>query len=62
MVPAVVAVSVSVVSVGSMRVLDRYRVSYLVGVVIVVCRLFSSRNMKKGDMGVSFSRFMFMSP
>ena len=62
MVPAVVAVSVSVVSVGSMSEFDRCLVSYLVGVVIVVWRLFSIKNMKKGDVGSSVSRFMFMSP
>ena len=62
MVPAVVGTSVSVVSVGSMSEFDMYLVSYLVGVVIVVWRLFSSKNMKKGDVGSSVSRFMFMSP
>ena len=37
-VPAVTGVSVCVVSVTSMMVLLLYRVSYLVGVVVVVCR------------------------
>ena len=61
MVPAVVAVSVSVVSVGSISEFDLWMSSYLVGVVIVVCKLFCSKNMKQGDIVCSFSRFMVRS-
>lgn len=60
MVPAVVVVCVSVVSVTSMRVEVLWWESYLVGVVIVVCRLFSTRKLWK--LGVSFRRLMLMSP
>ena len=59
MVPAVVVVCVKVVSVTSMRVEVLWWESYLVGVVIVVCRLFSTR--KSWKLGVSFRRFMLMS-
>ena len=43
MVPAVAFVCESVVSITSMRVFVWCLVSYLVGVVIVVCKLFSMR-------------------
>ena len=59
-VPAVVVVWVSVVSTTSIRVSESYLVSYLVGVVIVVCRLFSTRKLWK--LVVSFRRLMLMSP
>ena len=60
MVPAVVAVWVSVVSVMSMRVDVPWWGLYLVGVVIVVCKLFSRRKWWKT--GLSFRRLMLMSP
>jgi hypothetical protein len=44
-VPAVISVSVSVVRVTSIRVEVLWWSSYLVGVVIVVCRLFSMRKL-----------------
>ena len=59
-VPAVICVSVRVVSVMSIIVAVLWYGSYLVGVVIVVCRLFSVRNMKNACVGLS--RFMFRSP
>lgn len=60
MVPAVVAMSVSVVSVTSIEVEELWSGSYLVGVVIVVCRLFSMRKLKR--FGLSCSMFLFRSP
>lgn len=59
-VPAVTAVWVSVVSVISMRVDVPCLSSYLVGVMIVVWRLFSIRKSWKSVL--SFSRLMLMSP
>ena len=56
--PAVTGVSVSVVSVMSMRVLVLYRESYLVGVVIVVCRSFSRRKLKREHFCLSKSKFI----
>ena len=56
--PAVTDVSVSVVSVTSMRVFVSYRESYLVGVVIVVCRLFSSRKLNREHFCLSRSKFI----
>lgn len=58
--PAVTGVSVCVVRVTSMMVLALYRVSYLVGVVIVVCRSFSRRKLKR--LVLCLSRSKFMSP
>lgn len=43
MVPAVICVSVLVVRVGSISVAVRWTGSCRVGVVMVVCRLFSTR-------------------
>lgn len=60
MVPAVVVVWVSVVSVTSMRLDVLWWGSYLVGVVIVVCKLFSMR--KLWNLVLSFRRLMLMSP
>ena len=45
MVPAVICVFMSVVSVTSMSVAVSWCGSYLVGVTIVVCRLFSIRKL-----------------
>ena len=60
-VPAITGVWVSVVSVTSMMVaVFLWYESYLVGVVIVVCRLVSVR--KSRNLRVSFSRLMLMSP
>ena len=56
--PAVTGVSVSVVSVMSIRVLESYRESYLVGVVIVVCRSFSRRKLKREHFCLSKSKFI----
>ena len=60
MVPAVVVVWMSVVSVTSMRVDVLWWGSYLVGVVIVVCRLFSMR--KLWNLVLSLRRLMLISP
>ena len=60
MVPVVVVVWMSVVSVTSMRVDVLWWGSYLVGVVIVVCRLFSMR--KLWNLVLSLRRLMFISP
>ena len=62
MVPAVICALVSVVSIGSMSVCVLYLSSYLVGVVIVVCRLFSSSKWVKLFCGWSVSRLMLISP
>ena len=63
MVPAVVATSVSVVSMTSMSVaVPMWVSSYRVGVVMVVCRLFSMSSAWNGWVGFSFSRSMLMSP
>ena len=61
-VPAVVCVSVSVVSVGSMSVDVLYRVSYRVGVVMVVCRLFSMSRSVNGWPSCMLNKLMLMSP
>ncbi len=61
MVPAVISISVSVVRVVSMSVAVLVCIgSYLVGVVMVVWRLFSIRKVKKAV--VSESRLIFISP
>ena len=59
-VPVVVVVWVSVVSTTSRRVAVACVSLYLVGVVIVVCRLFSRR--KSWNLVVSCRRLMLMSP
>lgn len=62
MVPAVMCVVVSVVRVGSMSVGVLWTGSYLVGVVIVVCRLFVVRRLVKGWRGRRLKRLMLWSP
>lgn len=59
-VPAVMVVSESVVSTTSMRVAVLWWGSYLVGVVIVVWRLFSMRKVRRVCVGAR--RLMLMSP
>ena len=52
----------AVVSVTSMRLHVLWCGSMRVGEVLVVCRLFSRRKMRKGCVGVRARRLMLMSP
>ena len=61
-VPDVIVVCVSVVRITSMSVRELYRLSYLVGVVMVVRRPFSSMRCVNASCGVSAWRLMLMSP
>ena len=61
MVPAVILLA-AVVRLMSIRVAEVYRVSYLVGVSMVVLRLCSNMNVVRGLVCLRLSRFRLRSP